>query len=55
MNLHLHKLDILKLVCDKFNIVYNEIKDENTVIDIELKDKGVCITWEGKGFEVTGK
>ena len=56
MNLHLHKLDVLKLICAKYNILYDEIKDENNVtVDIVFKDKDVCITWESKGFEVTNK
>jgi len=53
MNLHLHKLDVLKLICAKYNILYDEIKDENNVtVEIVFKDKDVCITWESKGFEV---
>uniref|UniRef100_A0A6M3IRU7 Uncharacterized protein n=1 Tax=viral metagenome TaxID=1070528 RepID=A0A6M3IRU7_9ZZZZ len=52
MNLHLSKLEVLKLICDKYDIPYDELKDNsNCVIDMVLKYQGVIITWEGTTYD----
>ena len=54
MNIHLHELDVLILICEKYNIVYDTIKDaNNVVVEVTFKNKGICVTWDGKGYEVT--
>lgn len=52
MNLHLHKYDVLKLICDKYQINYDILKDNiGTIVDIVIKEPGILITWEGTGYE----
>ena len=52
MNIHLHKYDILKLICDKYQISYDILKNDiGTTVDIVLKESGTVITWEGTGYE----
>ena len=56
MNLHLHKNDILRLLCDKYQIACDIIKDENdTEVYIFIKEPGINITWEGVGYEIETK
>ena len=53
MNLHLHKNDVLRLICDKYNLAYDIIQDENaTQIHLFMKDPGIIITWEGSRYEI---
>ena len=47
MNLRLNKFEVLKLICDKYNVPYDELRDNKAgLIGIRLKDTGVYISWE---------
>ena len=47
MNIHLNKNEVLKIICDKFNIPYDVIKDPNNkIVSVELKNPDDLITWE---------
>lgn len=47
MNLHLNRFEVLKLICDKFHIIYDDVQDENkATIAVILKNPEVVITWE---------
>lgn len=54
MKIHFSKIDILRMICDKYQFKYDEVKDETRVIDIVLKND-ILITWEGNGFEYEDK
>lgn len=53
MTLHLSKLKILKIILEKFDIPYDEFRDQNNaLIDVRTKDPEILVTWEGSGFQV---
>ena len=56
MNLHLHKNDILRLICDKYSIAYDLLKDVNGfVVDVVIKEPGIFVTWERSNYEIETK
>lgn len=56
MNLHLSKMDIYRMILDKYDIRYDEVKDTDGVtVSVVLLDKDKVVTWAGSGFEVEGK
>lgn len=48
MKLHLGKLEVVMLICDRYGIPYDKIEnDEGKMVGVLVRSKDVEITWEG--------
>ena len=52
MKIHLSKFDIMKLVAEKYDLPYDEIKnDVNQIVSMSFKDSNTSVTWDDNDKE----